>query len=179
MVRPADCGPATADTNCPQIQHTSGMHSTSSDPRPTRRHFAIRSHGRARDTRTGLAAPLVTLTNTNCSDVMQIVNSSKPVCIQRRPSAVNMALPAFAAERRVSVSAVAVAFGRPVAASIRHGLLTVCRARRASRRRAGQRRSEGVRQHRVAVARGGKRVKIVFKNSRENSDCNFICVCVQ
>ena len=46
---------------------------------------------------------------------MQIVNSSKPVCIQRRPSAVNMVLPAFAAERRVSVSAAAVESGRPVA----------------------------------------------------------------
>ena len=33
--------------------------------------------------------------------------------------------------------------------------------------------------HRAALARGGKRAKIVFKNSRENSDCNFICVCVQ
>jgi len=33
--------------------------------------------------------------------------------------------------------------------------------------------------HRAALARGGKRAKTVFKNSRENSDCNFICVCVQ
>ena len=31
--------------------------------------------------------------------------------------------------------------------------------------------------HRAALARGGKRTKIVFKNSRENSGCNFICVC--
>jgi len=29
--------------------------------------------------------------------------------------------------------------------------------------------------HRAALARGCKRAKIVFKNSRENSDCNFIC----
>jgi len=33
--------------------------------------------------------------------------------------------------------------------------------------------------HRAAFARGGKRAKIVFKNLREHSDCNFICVCVQ
>jgi len=33
--------------------------------------------------------------------------------------------------------------------------------------------------HRAALARGGKRAKIVFfLNSRENSDCNFMCVCV-
>ena len=45
-----------------------------------------------------------------------------------------------------------------------------------------QRRSEGMRgcgPHRAALAMGGKRAKIVFKNSRENSDCNFIAVCVQ
>ena len=30
---------------------------------------------------------------------------------------------------------------------------------------------------RAALARGGKQAKIVFKNSRENSDCNFMCVC--
>ena len=29
--------------------------------------------------------------------------------------------------------------------------------------------------HRSALARSGKRAKIVFKKSRENSDCNFIC----
>jgi len=29
--------------------------------------------------------------------------------------------------------------------------------------------------HRATLARGGKRAKLVFKNSRENSDC----VCVQ
>ena len=29
----------------------------------------------------------------------------------------------------------------------------------------------GVRPHRAALARGGKRAKIVLKNSRENSDC--------
>jgi len=33
--------------------------------------------------------------------------------------------------------------------------------------------------HRAALARGGKRAKIVFKNSRENSDCNFICMCLR
>ena len=33
--------------------------------------------------------------------------------------------------------------------------------------------------HRATLARGGKQAKIVFKNSRKNSDCNFICVCVQ
>ena len=40
----------------------------------------------------------------------------------------------------------------------------------------GQRRSEGVR---AAVARGGKRAKIVFKNSRENSDCiiSYVFAC--
>jgi len=32
---------------------------------------------------------------------------------------------------------------------------------------------------RAALARGGKRAKIVFKNSRENSYCNLMCVCVQ
>ena len=30
--------------------------------------------------------------------------------------------------------------------------------------------------HRAAPATGGKRAKIVFKNSRENSDCNFVYV---
>jgi len=47
----------------------------------------------------------------------------------------------------------------------------------------GQRRSEGSAEGagrtRAALARGGKRAKIVLKNSRENSDCNYICVCVQ
>jgi len=33
--------------------------------------------------------------------------------------------------------------------------------------------------HRAALARGGKRAKIVFKNSRENSYCIISCVCVQ
>ena len=45
-----------------------------------------------------------------------------------------------------------------------------------------QRRSEGgsgVRAAPGGTCLGGKRAKIVFKNSRENSDCNFICVCVQ
>ena len=36
----------------------------------------------------------------------------------------------------------------------------------------------GVGPHLAALARGGKRAKIVFFNSRENSDCNFICLCV-
>jgi len=43
-------------------------------------------------------------------------------------------------------------------------------------------RSEGVRgcgPHRAALARGGKRAKIVFKNSREHSYCIISCVCVQ
>ena len=33
--------------------------------------------------------------------------------------------------------------------------------------------------HRVALARGGKRAKIVFKNSRENSDCiiSYVFAC--
>jgi len=30
--------------------------------------------------------------------------------------------------------------------------------------------------HRAALARGDKRTKIVFKNSRENSGCNFMCL---
>ena len=33
--------------------------------------------------------------------------------------------------------------------------------------------------HRAALARGGKLAKTVFFKSRDNSDCNFICVCVQ
>ena len=37
----------------------------------------------------------------------------------------------------------------------------------------------GCGKHRAALARGGKRAKIVSKNSRDNSDCNFMCVCVQ
>jgi len=44
-----------------------------------------------------------------------------------------------------------------------------------------QRRSEarGVRTHRAALARGGKRAKTVFKNSRENSDCmiSYVFAC--
>ena len=35
------------------------------------------------------------------------------------------------------------------------------------------RRCGGCGPHRAALARGGKRAKIVFKDSRENSDCNF------
>ena len=45
----------------------------------------------------------------------------------------------------------------------------------ASNRAGAQRRSEGV--HRAALASGGKRAKIVFKNSRQNSHCNFMCLC--
>jgi len=30
--------------------------------------------------------------------------------------------------------------------------------------------------HRAALAKGGKRAKIVLKKSRENSDCYFICL---
>jgi len=52
-------------------------------------------------------------------------------------------------------------------------------ASHASPRASGHRRSKGCGPHRAALARGGKLAKIVFLNSRENSDCiiSYVFAC--